>query len=157
MYVGGLFLPEMSFTACFIAGAKVVIKFNINRNLIVNGILDVQGTVSDSVVFTSIYDDNYGGDTNGDAWATTPAPGQWGGIRFYNSNNTLDYCLLRYGGSDGLIYIENCFPTITHCTIEYSGSIGIYVNGFPNHIRVCKIICVNDFFIRGKTPIFAQR
>ena len=85
--------------------AGTVIKFNdidgsqyATPDLIVKGILDVQGTAANGVVFTSIHDDSFGGDSNGNGNATSPSPGQWGRILFQNSNNTFENCIVRYGG-----------------------------------------------------------
>ena len=87
--------------------AGVVVKFWYEdysydkRTITVNGVLDVQGTATDPVVFTSDRDDNYGGDTNNDGWTTTPSPGDWGYIKFnsgLNVTNTFDYCIVKYGG-----------------------------------------------------------
>ncbi len=57
------------------------------------------------MVFTSLKDDAYGGDTNGDGVITYPSAGDWSRIQFSNVNpnisNTFDYALLRYGGYGG--------------------------------------------------------
>jgi hypothetical protein len=61
--------------------AGTVVNFDYWTNdLYVIGTLEVEGTASNRVVFTSIKDDTYGGDTNGDDDATSPAPGDWDSI-----------------------------------------------------------------------------
>lgn len=58
-----------------------MVKFDYRTSdLYVIGTLEVEGTASNRVVFTSIKDDTYGGDTNGDDDATSPAPGDWDSI-----------------------------------------------------------------------------
>ena len=81
-----------------------IIKFGSNQGLTVYGTLDLNGTETDPVVFTSLKDDTHGGDTNNDGSATTPAPGNWDGIKLdgYGVDNQgigeFDWCLIRYGG-----------------------------------------------------------
>jgi len=112
--------------------AGTVVKFKY-FDLNIDGTLDVQGTASNRVVFTSFKDDSYGGDTNEDGTATTPAAGNWGSIQIFNSANTLDYTLIQYGGGhlNGGVYIADSSPTVEHNLIR-NNKYGIYVeNGSP--------------------------
>ncbi|MBI4664630.1 MAG: Ig-like domain-containing protein, partial [Verrucomicrobia bacterium] len=67
-------------------------------NLIVHGTLNLQGTASQRVVFTSSRDDTYGGDSNGDGVASQPGAGNWGAIIYTNPSNVLHDAVVRYGG-----------------------------------------------------------
>ena len=68
-------------------GPGVIVMFKYKHNslrksaLIVNGNLNVAGTNTDPVIFTSERDDSYG-DFTGDSSATIPRPGDWGFIEF---------------------------------------------------------------------------
>ena len=58
----------------------VVVKFGGGCWLRVHGDLIAEGTSDAQIVFTSIKDDFYGGDTNEDEDATAPAKDDWGNI-----------------------------------------------------------------------------
>ncbi len=115
--VQGLGMPYLVTSSVTIpAGVKltidpgVVVKFDAvnvfsghnithaRHNLIIDGKLDLRGTSDQMVVFTSSWDDEYGGDSNGDGATTTPRPGHWGAIRYNNPDNILQHAIIRYGG-----------------------------------------------------------
>ena len=99
--------------------AGTVVKFNTNTQLTVNGTLDANGADASRVVFTSLKDDTYDGDTNGDGNTTAPARGDWYGIYLDGSGNNegigeFDHCLFRYGGYSGSATID--------ANVHFSGS-----------------------------------
>jgi len=79
----------------------VIFKFHDTRDLYINGALHAKGTAAQRIIFTSFKDDAHGGDTNGDG-DILPAAGNWGGVRFNDSNidslSALSYCEFYYGG-----------------------------------------------------------
>ena len=105
-------------TLTIAAGARVtvepgcIVKFRVTSSrirLVVNGTLDIQGTGASRAVFTSERDDAYGGDTNGDGGASSPAPGDWGYIEYNSGGNVLDWCRIRYAGLvSGAAYVVRC-------------------------------------------------
>jgi parallel beta-helix repeat protein len=95
--------------------------------IVVDGLLDTQGTAVDRVVFTSYQDDTYGGDSNGDGDSTTPASGDWNGIELRAGANVFEHCIVRYAGdgSNAAIEAYRCSPTIRNNIIEYCEDDGI--------------------------------
>lgn len=81
-----------------------VIKFYDSRSsLIINGILKAVGTENEKIIFTSYYDDEYGGDINEDGTPQEPYPGAWLGLYFTkdssSSNSELENVEVRYAGA----------------------------------------------------------
>lgn len=67
------------------------------------GRLIAQGNSIQPIIFTSLRDDEYGGDTNNDDSVTQPAPGNWSRIYFTTSSDSiLDHVIIRYGGNKSL-------------------------------------------------------
>ena len=75
-----------------------VVKFNSGVSLTVNSgaTLNAIGTRAQPIVFTSIKDDEYGGDTNGDGEKTRPTGGDWRYV-YVSGTANLKYCKAMYG------------------------------------------------------------
>ena len=70
-----------------------------NGYLVVYGRLITEGTLTNPVVFTSVADDEYGGDTNNNSTSTLAAKGNWQQLMFQSSaTSTLEGVKVRYGG-----------------------------------------------------------
>ncbi len=121
--------------------AGTILKGNSSGQLTVYGTLDVNGTsgIGNNVVFTSLKDDNYGGNTDGDNGDASP--GDWRGIFLngggnYDGIGQFDYCILRYGGiattgsdPDANVYFYYSDSGYFNYSVsEYSSQHGVKIN-----------------------------
>jgi len=111
----------------------VVIKFYYDAGLSFNNGAKIlaQGSAASPIIFTSFYDDNYGGDTNGDGTSTSPAFGQWFGVRIDSpgTESIIRNTIFRYGGgwtdSKANLYIANSSAVVSDSVFEYSKVYGL--------------------------------
>lgn len=138
----------------------IVLKNQISGGgIIVDGALVADGTPGSPIVFTSLYDDQFGTpqDSNGDGATTTPTSGNWQYIRFTGTSNdatcVLDYCRITYGSyysGDSwppLVWATSASPRVTNCTL-FKGYYGIRADG-----DAAPIIDGNTFDNIGQAPI----
>ena len=81
-----------------------ILKFQGGGGINVQGVLNAIGTEDQKIVFTSLYDDEYGGDTDG---TTTPtvAAGDWMNISFLDGSagSSLEHATIKFGGTKSMI------------------------------------------------------
>ncbi len=109
LYSGSNTYPTVASGTVLTIEPGVVIKpvSDYYHGLFIEGELIAQGTTSTPIVFTSLKDDDYGGDTNADNASTTPAVGDWKNIKFFTgSRGELNHILFRYGSAQPLQLIS---------------------------------------------------
>jgi RHS repeat-associated protein len=124
---------------------NTIIKGRYLHRLLVNGSLIANGTAQQPIIFTSINDDIYGGDTNNDGNATTAAPGDWSGILFSQGShdNFLSQCLVAYGLNN--IEFNSDQLSLTGCRIQSASASGLYFVSTPSQLRLLG----NEFIQNG--------
>lgn len=102
-----------------------VIKFEDDVSLTVNGTLNAQGTVSDSIKFLSVN--------------ANPAPQDWYSIIVDGSDASInmDYCSIKYA-SRGLKFTDDAKGSVSNSTIRYT-KYGMYIYSSEPIIQNCDI------------------
>ncbi|OGZ94629.1 MAG: hypothetical protein A3A28_05040 [Candidatus Sungbacteria bacterium RIFCSPLOWO2_01_FULL_47_32] len=117
-------------------GKGTIFKFMENSELAIAGSLTVSGDSENPIVFTSISDDEFGGDTNANGASTTPTLGDWRGISITGSGNSLfDGATVRFAGgrfqqyNGAGIKVEGAEATIKNSVIEKNKNRGVWFKG----------------------------
>ncbi|MCW3788143.1 right-handed parallel beta-helix repeat-containing protein [Plebeiibacterium sediminum] len=94
------------------------------------GSIITHGTKENPVIFTSIYDDTIGGDTNNDEDATEASRGDWGYISILNGHAEFNHTIIRYAGATypALEFKNGASGWVKYSIITKSNNVGIASN-----------------------------
>ncbi len=142
-----------------------IIKFqdsgSVNGKLIVNGILSAQGTAANRIIFTSVHDDSWGGDTNQNGGATWPTAGDWDGISLGNASggSILDYTVVTYGGDVGNVLVNGASVTVRRSFVGYGAASGLrWMNGASGQIadnRIEQNLLYGIYLSAASSPVIS--
>jgi len=128
-----------------------ILKINSGVYLHVDdGTLNVNGTKSNPVIFTSYKDDEFGGDTNGDGDTTLPAKGDWSGIYIDGTSSStyakakINWAWIRFAGAGGGQSLE--FDGASSPSYLYNSRIE-YSEGTAVDINQCSPSIYNNTFL----------
>jgi parallel beta-helix repeat protein len=134
--------------------AGTVLMGGSGASVMVNGILNVEGTPANPVVFTCYRDSEYYDGFD----AGIVSPGEWAGISIQNGNNVLQNCVIRYAGNSTSGYgvqVNQCSPTIRNNLIDSCWYDGIYANGMSSGTITGNTISFCDYYgieLYGSSP-----
>mgnify|MGYP005839448909 FL=1 len=111
------------------------LPFERGRGCFINsGTIEAMGTLAQPIVFTSYWDDEHGGDTNGNYGGTEPQPGDWWSFIIRSGGKAnLTYTYFLYGGNDGMaVRVDGGELNMQHSIIQYSKNVGVGGTGTIN-------------------------
>lgn len=109
--------------------AGTIIKIDPGVNITIHGDLVASGTFESYIIITSVKDDSFGGDTDGDP-ANNPAPGDWGSLYFSSTANAADtsilsYIKILYGGAYGPLVDLEVDVSNNNWEVQFSLNSGV--------------------------------
>lgn len=142
--------------------AGTIIKFTANgayMSVASGGTVVANGTSSNQIIFTSIKDDDNGGDTNDDNDATSPASKDWGEVLVEGNGSSFSHCIFMYGGKGSYpstLRIYDVTATISNClfTNNSGGKNGDFYYGALDAMDAKpSTVITNNTFYNNNLPL----
>jgi len=118
----GCYYLTIDTTASLTLADNVTLKFFPSGYITARGPL-IANASTGKIVFTSIKDDSYGGDTNGDGAISTPAKGDWMRIVIAGSGSKFNNAVFTYGGysDEAVLDLGSQSAIVTNSIFAHNG------------------------------------
>ena len=109
----------------------VVVKFNKDKLLQVNGTLIARGAAANPITFTSSQASPQKGDWKNIAFTDSSADATFDAVGHYTGGSILQYGIVEYGGGGvgSVVHAPNAAPYIDHNTVRNNAARGIRATG----------------------------
>lgn len=131
----------------------VIVKLHESYiNINANGAIQAAGTAVKPITFTSLYDDEFGGDTPNSI--TLATPGDWSYISIEGNGSTFAYCDFYYGGAGNypdyaMITFGTASATIDSCIFAHSANAALNIVNATN-----ATVVTNNAFFDNTCPLW---
>jgi hypothetical protein len=156
--------PDFKVNSDLVIQAGAVVKFDPSKGRSItvtkNGYITAQGSVANPVIFTSLYDDVHGKDSNHDNTATKPNAGDWDFIYFQSTRkSTFNLCNFYYGGGSNehqtIKIADSSNLSITSCLFAYNegGTLDNGLGVLDASVAGNSTVIQNNIFYGNQLPI----
>ncbi len=171
--VGNVYVinSQIAVTGVLTIQPGVIVKLGSNGVLRTNsaGKIIAEGTATNRIVFTSLADDSYCGDSNGDGAATQAQKGDWLNVYLNGgTGNLFRYCDFFYAGANDGGYrcavlvsvagasftFDNCSFAHTQTSSNFTAQFAFYAGSYMSNPAVS--VFTNNVFYDNNMPIYCS-
>ena len=144
----------------------VVVKFDTDKAIQINGELIAVGTDGNLITFTSNQPTPTAGDWAYVFFSDTSIDATFDVNGIYTSGSILEYCVVEYAGGvtasyNGAVRMDDAHPFINHCTIQNNSASGINAYNLSDLLKIASnTIAYNEdtgiYFVGGTVTVFGN-
>lgn len=151
----------VSSTDRLIVESGTIVKFLHDKDdpytedVYIMGQMIARGTKEEPIIFTSLYDDSRGGDTDSDGGAHQPASQDWHGFGFSNgSSGDWQNVIINYGGSEYAVPLSVYSSSITLDNVVFDKNYAV-INNSSGHLIIKNSSFLGNWALTGDSWVNA--